>query len=907
MGAVDLVIQVESPKSVARGLQRIGRAGHELGAVSKGRIFPKFRADLLESAVVARAMRAGEIEETQIPRNPLDVLAQQIVAIVGRRGDRGRRPARARPRAPIRSPTSRARSSRTCSTCSPAATPPTSSPSCARGSSGTAPAARSAPARARGGSRSRTPARSPTAACSASSSSTAAAASASSTRRWSTRRAPARRSCSARRPGGSRRSRATACSSRRRRACPARCRSGRARASGGPTSSAQKIGAASRELGALGDDGRSHAACATSTRSTSARRATCSPSCATRPTRPAPLPSDRTIVVERFRDEIGDWRVCILSPFGGRVHAPWAMAITARLRESLGVDGAVDLVGRRDRAPLPRRRRAAARDELLLDPDEVEDLVVAELGDTALFGARFRENAARSLLIPRRRPGERTPLWQQRLKAQSLLQVARQLRLVPGRARDLPRVPPGRLRPAGAAARCCRASRRGRSTSSRSRRRAPRRTARRSSSTTSRRTCTRTTRRRPSGARRRSRSTATCCASCSARRSCATCSTPDAVARGRAAAARRAADARPAARQAAAARRPAAPASTTRRCAEPLVAERRAVRVRVAGEERLIAAEDAGRYRDALGVMPPSGLPDAFLEGGPESLRQLVAALRARARPVHDRAGERALRPRRDGDPRRARARGAARARRAAARRQRARVVRSRRAATAAARVARGAAARGRAGRARGARALPPVVARDRPARDRCARRSCRSRRLRCRSRSGRASCCRAACRATGPSISTRSARPARWCGSAPASTASPSTSARTPRRSARSRGAAARGRAARAIRAALERRRGLLARPARGDGPRRRRGAAGAVGSRLGGRGDERRVDAAARRPSLRRAEARAPAAAVLALAASSVVTATQGRWSPYGAALRRARPTGARSPSCCSSGRGS
>src|SRR6202163_36743 len=81
MGAVDLVIQVESPKSVARGLQRIGRAGHELNAVSKGRIFPKFRADLLESAVVARAMHAGEIEETQIPRNPLDVLAQQIVAI----------------------------------------------------------------------------------------------------------------------------------------------------------------------------------------------------------------------------------------------------------------------------------------------------------------------------------------------------------------------------------------------------------------------------------------------------------------------------------------------------------------------------------------------------------------------------------------------------------------------------------------------------------------------------------------------------------------------------------------------------------------------------------------------------------------------------------------------------------
>src|SRR5256714_864462 len=81
MGAVDLVIQVESPKSVARGLQRVGRAGHELGAVSKGRIFPKFRADLLEAAVVAQRMQAGAIEETVVPRNPLDVLAQQIVAI----------------------------------------------------------------------------------------------------------------------------------------------------------------------------------------------------------------------------------------------------------------------------------------------------------------------------------------------------------------------------------------------------------------------------------------------------------------------------------------------------------------------------------------------------------------------------------------------------------------------------------------------------------------------------------------------------------------------------------------------------------------------------------------------------------------------------------------------------------
>ena len=151
--------------------------------------------------------------------------------------------------------------------------------------------------------------------------------------------------------------------------------------------------------------------------------------------------------------------------------------------------------------------------------------------------------------------------------------------------------------------------------------------------------------------------------------------------------------------------------------AEPLLAERRAVLVRIAGEERLIAAEDAGRYRDALGVMPPSGLPDAFLEGGPESLRAAGAALCEGARALHDARGERALRSRGRRHPRAARGGRAARARRAASRGLRARVVRSRRASPAAPRVARRTAPRGRAGRAGGARALPALVARGRPAR----------------------------------------------------------------------------------------------------------------------------------------------------------------------------------------------
>ncbi|HEY2541482.1 MAG TPA: hypothetical protein VGH92_00370, partial [Gaiellaceae bacterium] len=137
------------------------------------------------------------------------------------------------------------------------------------------------------------------------------------------------------------------------------------------------------------------------------------------------VPSDRTVVVERFRDEIGDWRVCILTPFGGRVHAPWAMAVGARLRESLGVD--VQSIWSDDGIAfhLTDADAPPATEQLLLSPDELDELVIAEVGQTALFGARFRENAARALLIPRRRPGERTPLWQQRLKAQNLLQVAR--------------------------------------------------------------------------------------------------------------------------------------------------------------------------------------------------------------------------------------------------------------------------------------------------------------------------------------------------------------------------------------------------------------------------------------------------------------------------------------------------
>jgi ATP-dependent Lhr-like helicase len=137
------------------------------------------------------------------------------------------------------------------------------------------------------------------------------------------------------------------------------------------------------------------------------------------------VPSDRAIVLERFRDEIGDWRLCVLSPFGARIHAPWALALQARLREATGGEAHVLWSDDGIIAHLPDADAAPPGEVALIPPDEIEELVIGEVASTALFGSRFRENAARALLIPRRRPGQRTPLWQQRLRASALLQVAR--------------------------------------------------------------------------------------------------------------------------------------------------------------------------------------------------------------------------------------------------------------------------------------------------------------------------------------------------------------------------------------------------------------------------------------------------------------------------------------------------
>ena len=136
------------------------------------------------------------------------------------------------------------------------------------------------------------------------------------------------------------------------------------------------------------------------------------------------LPTDRRVVVERFRDELGDWRLVLLTPFGGRVHAPWALAVEARLRERLGSE--VQSIWSDDGIAfrLPEGDLSGVEDRLFPGPEEIDDLVVGAVGGSALFASRFRENAARALLLPRRRPGTRTPLWQQRQRSADLLSVA---------------------------------------------------------------------------------------------------------------------------------------------------------------------------------------------------------------------------------------------------------------------------------------------------------------------------------------------------------------------------------------------------------------------------------------------------------------------------------------------------
>ena len=620
MGAVDLVLQVESPKSVARGLQRIGRAGHELGAVSKGRIFPKFRADLLESAVVAKRMLEGAIEETVIPRNPLDVLAQQIVAVAADeevsvdelhelvRGAypfadisrtqlenvldmlAGRYPsdefAELRPRI-VWDRTAgviRGRQGARRLAVTNAGTIPDRGlfgVHLVDGGGRVGELDEEMVYEARAGQ---------TFLLGAST--------------WRIEEITRDRVLVSPAPG-----------------VPGAVPFWKGEGVGRPFELGEAIGRTSRELVAQSEPKAlarlqeehhldEHAARNLVTFLHEQAAAT------------GAIPSDRTVVVERFRDEIGDWRLCILTPFGARVHAPWALALTARLRESLGLE--VQSIWSDDGIALhlPDADAPPPTDVIVISPDDIEELVVQEVGQSALFGARFRENAARALLIPRRRPDQRTPLWQQRLKAQGLLQVARRYGSFPVILEtyreclqdvfDLPSL-----------------------------------------------------KRLLKGLRTHELDLVDVETASASPYSASLLfdyiatymyedDTPPAERRAQALSLDRdllrellgqeelrdlldAGAVEEVEAQLRGSPRNADQLHDQLRLrgdlrageydegfAQTLLRERRALLVRFAGDERLIAAEDAGRYRDAVGVMPPGGLPEVFLEGGPESLGQLV-------------------------------------------------------------------------------------------------------------------------------------------------------------------------------------------------------------------------------------------------------------------------------------------
>ncbi|WP_369052968.1 ATP-dependent helicase [Kineococcus terrestris] len=433
MGAVDLVVQVESPPSVASGLQRVGRAGHQVGAVSRGVLFPKFRGDLLQTAVVVERMRDGLIEELRVPQNPLDVLAQQVVAMVAM--DEWTVPElhelvrRAAPFASLsrpvldavldmlsgRYPSDEFAELRPRLVWDRVGDVLTGRPGAQRlavTSGGTIPdrglfgvflAGGEGPGR-RVGELDEEMVYESRVGDVVTLGSTA----------WRVEDITHDRVLVTPAPGQ-----------------PGKLPFWHGDALGRPAELGRALGAFVRELAGL-PGGFAGAAARERVRAAGLdewaadnllayleeqREAT------------RHVPDDRTILVERFRDELGDWRICVHSPFGGQVHSPWALALGARMRERFGVDVQAmpaddGVVLRLPDLDLPEGQAPDVADLVVLEPEEVDELVTAEIGGSALFAARFRECAARALLLPRRQPGRRQPLWQQRQRAASLLQVA---------------------------------------------------------------------------------------------------------------------------------------------------------------------------------------------------------------------------------------------------------------------------------------------------------------------------------------------------------------------------------------------------------------------------------------------------------------------------------------------------
>lgn len=427
MGAVDLVIQVEAPPSVASGLQRIGRAGHQVGEVSRGVLFPKHRTDLISCAVSVQRMLTGQIETMRVPTNPLDILAQQTVA------------------AAALEPLDADRWFETVRRSAPFATLPRSVFEATLDLlSGKYPSTEFSELRPRlvydreAGTLTARPGAQRLAVTSGGAISDRGMFTvylASEAEKPSRVGELDEEMVYESRPGdvislGATSWRITEITHDRvlvipAPGLPARLPFWRGDDVGRPAELGAALGAFTGELAGLGREEferrcadlgfNDYAADNLWVLLDDQRSAT------------GTIPTDTTLVVERFRDELGDWRVILHSPYGLRVHGPLALAVGRRLAERYGIDEkptasddgiVVHLPDTLDETP-------NGAELFVFDADEIDPIVTAEVGGSALFASRFRECAARALLLPRRHPGRRSPLWHQRQRAAQLLDVAR--------------------------------------------------------------------------------------------------------------------------------------------------------------------------------------------------------------------------------------------------------------------------------------------------------------------------------------------------------------------------------------------------------------------------------------------------------------------------------------------------
>ncbi len=426
MGAVDLVIQVESPPSVASGLQRLGRAGHQVGEISRGVIVPKHRADILHATVASERMLSGQIEQLSVPANPLDVLAQQTVAHVAL------------------DPADIDEWFETVRRSAPFATLPRSAYDAVLDLlSGRYPSDRFAELRPRivwdrvSGQLTGRPGAQRLAVTSGGTIPDRGLFGVFLAGEGAGRRVGEldEEMVYESRVGdvfalGATSWRIEEITHDRVVVTPAFGQPGKVPfwkgdGLGRPAELGRALGATTRELAAASTDARHERlrAAGLDDRAVMNLDALLTEQVAAT----GQLPTDSTLVIERFRDELGDWRVILHSPFGLGVHAPWALAISSRIRERHGFDGAAIAADDGIVVRLPDTEAEPPGAELFLfDPAELEALVTSEVGGSAVFAARFRECAQRALLLPRRNPSQRSPLWQQRQRASQLLEVARE-------------------------------------------------------------------------------------------------------------------------------------------------------------------------------------------------------------------------------------------------------------------------------------------------------------------------------------------------------------------------------------------------------------------------------------------------------------------------------------------------